>query len=163
MIVKLLTEHHLEFLSLKGGAAAQARPSLHMSKFHIVGNIMPRLIFLTSQWTLKNIGGSHSTSPLCSTHSNRFSSFITPSSSMLQTNNEKNIETFYYAFQWRYYAIIITSLRLTFALFRLLYSVNTRLLCVSIHLCSVCVSLCSFITVITPFYCDNMPYETCIG
>ena len=43
MIVKLLTEHHLEFLSLKGGAAA-ARPSIHLSKCHIVGNLMPRLI-----------------------------------------------------------------------------------------------------------------------
>ena len=30
MIVKLLTEHHLEFLSLK--EAAEARPSLHLSK-----------------------------------------------------------------------------------------------------------------------------------
>ena len=30
MIVKLLTEHHLEFLSLTG--AAKARPSLHLSK-----------------------------------------------------------------------------------------------------------------------------------
>ena len=29
MIVKLLTEHHLEFLSLK--EAAEARPSLHLS------------------------------------------------------------------------------------------------------------------------------------
>ena len=29
MIVKLLTEYHLEFLSLK--VAAEARPSLHMS------------------------------------------------------------------------------------------------------------------------------------
>ena len=38
MIVKLLTEHHLEFLSLKG--AAEARRSLHMSKCHIVGNLM---------------------------------------------------------------------------------------------------------------------------
>ena len=38
MIVKLLTEHHLEFLSLK--EAAEARPSLHMSKCHIVGNLM---------------------------------------------------------------------------------------------------------------------------
>ena len=38
MIVKLLTEHHLEFLSLKG--AAEARLSLHMSKCHIVGNLM---------------------------------------------------------------------------------------------------------------------------
>ena len=41
MIVKLLTEHHLEFLSLK--EAAEARPSLHMSKCLIVGNFMPRL------------------------------------------------------------------------------------------------------------------------
>ena len=38
MIVKLLTEHHLEFLSLK--EAAEARPSLHMLKYHIVGNLM---------------------------------------------------------------------------------------------------------------------------
>ena len=42
MIVKLLTEHHLEFLSLK--EAAEARPSLHMSKYFTVGNLMPRLI-----------------------------------------------------------------------------------------------------------------------
>ena len=38
MIVKLLTENHLEFLSLK--EAAEARPSLHLSKCHIVGNLM---------------------------------------------------------------------------------------------------------------------------
>ena len=45
MSVKLLTEHHLEFLSLKG--AAQSRLSLHLSKGHIffVGNHMSRLIF----------------------------------------------------------------------------------------------------------------------
>ena len=36
MIAKLLTEHHLEFLSLKG--AAQAGLSQHLSNFHIVGN-----------------------------------------------------------------------------------------------------------------------------
>ena len=42
MIVKLLTEHHLEFLSLK--KAAEARLSLHMSKCHIVGNHMSQLI-----------------------------------------------------------------------------------------------------------------------
>ena len=41
MIVNLLTEHHLEFLSLKGGA--QACLSLHLSKCHIVGNHMPWL------------------------------------------------------------------------------------------------------------------------
>ena len=40
----LLTEHHLEFLSLKG--AAEARPSLHMSKYHFVGNHMHWLIFM---------------------------------------------------------------------------------------------------------------------
>ena len=40
MIVKLLTEYHLEFLSLKG----EAHPSLHLSKCEIVGNLMPRLI-----------------------------------------------------------------------------------------------------------------------
>ena len=36
MSVQLLTEHHLEFLSLK--AAAQARLRLHLSKCQIVGN-----------------------------------------------------------------------------------------------------------------------------
>ena len=41
MIVKLLTEHHLEFLSLK--EAAEVLPSLHLSKCHIVGNNMPGL------------------------------------------------------------------------------------------------------------------------
>ena len=38
MTVKLLTEQHLEFLSLKG--AAQAGLNLFMSKCHIVGNLM---------------------------------------------------------------------------------------------------------------------------
>ena len=42
MNFKLLAEHCLEFLSLK--AAAEARLSLHMSKCHIVGNHMLRLI-----------------------------------------------------------------------------------------------------------------------
>ena len=41
MTVKLFTEHHLEFLSLN--KAALARLSLHLSKFHIVGNGMSRL------------------------------------------------------------------------------------------------------------------------
>ena len=41
MIVKLLTEHHLEFLSLKKAAEARQRP--HLSKCQIVGNLMPRL------------------------------------------------------------------------------------------------------------------------
>ena len=38
MSVKLLTEHHLEFLILK--EAVQACLSLHLSKCHIVGNHM---------------------------------------------------------------------------------------------------------------------------
>ena len=42
IIVKLLTEYHLEFLSLK--EAAEARPGLHLSKCQIVGNLMPRLL-----------------------------------------------------------------------------------------------------------------------
>ena len=42
MSVKLLTEHHFEFLSLLEDA--QARLSPHMSKCHIVGNHMSRLI-----------------------------------------------------------------------------------------------------------------------
>ena len=44
MVIKLLTEHHLEFLSLK--EAAEARPSLHLSKCQIVGNLIPRLTYL---------------------------------------------------------------------------------------------------------------------
>ena len=43
MIVKLLTEHHLAFLRLKGGCR-EARPSLHMTNRHIVGNLMHWLI-----------------------------------------------------------------------------------------------------------------------
>ena len=48
MIVKLLIEHHLEFLSLKG--AAEARPSLRMSKCHIVGNLMHWLKCFIDVW-----------------------------------------------------------------------------------------------------------------
>ena len=44
MIVKLLTKHHLEFLSLKEGYTGS--PSLHLSKYHIVGNHMSRLNYL---------------------------------------------------------------------------------------------------------------------
>ena len=43
MIVKLLSKHHLELLSLK---AVEAHPILHMSKYHIVGNYVSRLNFL---------------------------------------------------------------------------------------------------------------------
>ena len=41
MTVKLLIEHHFEFLSLKGGCKAHL--SLHLSKCHIVGNLMSKL------------------------------------------------------------------------------------------------------------------------
>ena len=54
MVVKLLTEHHLEFLSYK--KAAQVRLSLLLSKCHIVGNLMHRLITdytVTDIWTVK--------------------------------------------------------------------------------------------------------------
>ena len=44
MSVKLLTKHLLEILSLK--KAAHARLSLHLSKCHIVGKHMSRLIFI---------------------------------------------------------------------------------------------------------------------
>ena len=42
MIVKLLTEHHLKFLSLKEDV--EACPSQHMTKCHNVGNLMHWLI-----------------------------------------------------------------------------------------------------------------------
>ena len=42
MSVKLLTEHHLEFLSFR--EAAHARLILHLPKCHFVGNIMSWLI-----------------------------------------------------------------------------------------------------------------------
>ena len=47
MIVKLLTENHLEFLSLKR-MLQEAPPSLHLKKSQIVDNFIPRLI-----WFLK--------------------------------------------------------------------------------------------------------------
>ena len=47
LCVKLLTEHHLEFLSLI--EAAQAGMSLHMSKYHIVGNHMSWFIYFTGK------------------------------------------------------------------------------------------------------------------
>ena len=44
MSVKLLTEHHLEFLSLKGGCRGSSEYKL--VKMSIVGNLMPRLSWL---------------------------------------------------------------------------------------------------------------------
>ena len=43
MTIKLLTEHHLEFLRLE--EAAEARLSIHLSKCHIVGNHVSQLIY----------------------------------------------------------------------------------------------------------------------
>ena len=43
LTVKLLTEPQLRFLSLK--EAAQTRLNLHLSRYHIVGNHVSRLIF----------------------------------------------------------------------------------------------------------------------
>ena len=61
MIVKLLTEHDLEFLCLKGGC--RGFPSLYMSKHHIVGNHMHWLnytLFLKlnneHNWSVQRIG-----------------------------------------------------------------------------------------------------------
>ena len=45
MTVKLLTEQHLEFQASK--EAAEARPSLHMSKCHIVENLLHWLIYVS--------------------------------------------------------------------------------------------------------------------
>ena len=53
MTVKLLTERHLEFLSLK--YAAQARLNLFMPKCHIVGNQMSRLQLVLQLTTEKAI------------------------------------------------------------------------------------------------------------
>ena len=53
MTVKLLTEHHLETLSLK--MTAQARLSLHLSKCHIVGNHLSGLKCGIEWWVRKII------------------------------------------------------------------------------------------------------------
>ena len=45
MGVKLLTEHHFEFLCLKGGCTGHSL-SLRLSKYHIVGNHVSGLICL---------------------------------------------------------------------------------------------------------------------
>ena len=45
MIVKLLTEHHLEFLRLKGGCRGSSESTLVIC--HIVGNLMHWLIMFS--------------------------------------------------------------------------------------------------------------------
>ena len=46
MIVKLLPEHHLEFLSVKGGCKCSSESTL--VKSHIVGNHMSRLNYIST-------------------------------------------------------------------------------------------------------------------
>ena len=48
MIVKLLNEHHLEFLCLKGGCRGLFESTL--AKCQIVGNLMRRLICFCSNF-----------------------------------------------------------------------------------------------------------------
>ena len=43
MTIKLLSEYNLEFLSLNGGCTDLL--SLHLSKCHVVGNHMSRLMY----------------------------------------------------------------------------------------------------------------------
>ena len=58
MTVKLLTEQHLEFLSLKRGCTGCLR--LHLSKCHIVGNqVMAHFIYPYSDINLQYFGTSH--------------------------------------------------------------------------------------------------------
>ena len=47
MIVKLLTEHYLEFLSLKGGCRGSSESTIHLSKCHIVGNDSYNIYIMT--------------------------------------------------------------------------------------------------------------------
>ena len=56
MIVKLLTVHNLEFLSLKGGCKGWSE-STHVKIPHC-GNHMPRLTFFGGQNDLENRGGN---------------------------------------------------------------------------------------------------------
>ena len=53
MTVKLLIEHHLEFLSLKGGCTGSFE--LHLSKCHIVGNHMAWLKYVIVTFSLQQI------------------------------------------------------------------------------------------------------------
>ena len=57
MIVKLLTEHHLEFME-----AAEDRLSLHMSKCHIVENLMYWLNYISL--LCDKSGNKHASGPV---------------------------------------------------------------------------------------------------
>ena len=58
MNMKLLMEHHWEFLSLTGGCT-KARLSLHLSKCHIVGNHMLWLISFLFQFQATQVLSGH--------------------------------------------------------------------------------------------------------
>ena len=45
MIVKLLTEHHLEFLSLKGGCRGSSESTLVKMPFCLKSHAMAQLVF----------------------------------------------------------------------------------------------------------------------
>ena len=53
MNVKLLTEHHLEFICLKGGCTGSSE-STHVKR-HIVGNHMSRLIYLLKSFMIMQL------------------------------------------------------------------------------------------------------------
>ena len=53
MIDKLLTEHHLEFLSIKGGCRGSSESTV--VKFQIVGNLMPWLNYVIVSARLLNL------------------------------------------------------------------------------------------------------------
>ena len=94
MSVKLLTEHQLEFLSLQ--EAAQARLSLHLSKFHIVGNHMLWQIYFFS-WLDTNFGTHGEVCLLC------INGFVTIN---IYSTLEKTLYgvasiNIYYSFMWR--------------------------------------------------------------
>ena len=62
MIVKLLTEHHLEFLSLKGGCRGSSEPTLvkmpHSWKSHVAPHYaFSADIWFTLEWGLVLEGG----------------------------------------------------------------------------------------------------------
>ena len=57
MNIKLLNEPHLEFLSLK--EAAQPSLSLHLSKCHIVGNHVSRLISVLIAYAQMHVIDAH--------------------------------------------------------------------------------------------------------
>ena len=63
MVVKLLTELHLEFLSLKGGCRGSSESTL--VKCQIVGNLMPRLFIILITCKRIIVCNKHSLENIC--------------------------------------------------------------------------------------------------